>query len=62
VGPRTGLDTAVEKRKIPQPPPGIEPPNPDYPAGSQSAKHEAEVGKMRNEQKIWAEKLRSIRI
>jgi hypothetical protein len=37
VGPRARLDTAVEKRKIPNhPQPGIEPPNPDRAARSQS--------------------------
>jgi hypothetical protein len=35
VDSRAGLDS-VETRKIPTPPPGIEPPNPDRPAHSQS--------------------------
>jgi hypothetical protein len=35
VDPRAGLD-AVEKRKNSQPPPEVEPPNPDRPAHSQS--------------------------
>jgi len=37
MGPRVGMDM-MEKRKIPSPPLGIEPPNSNHPAHSQSLK------------------------